>query len=151
MRGKFFRQDLFTQCWAIPVWLLLGIAKIAIFTAPFRAIVARLGTPLNASSWIPLLTPEQLVRARKISKLIQGVAPYTLWDSNCFPQAISARLLLGLYGVPGSLFFGVHKDGKQMKAHAWVCADKIRVTGGYSFNQFTVVAGYLFFPEGGAR
>jgi hypothetical protein len=150
MLAKFFRQSLFVQCWTLPVWLLLGAAKIAIFCSPFSSFAGRLGTPLN-NSWIPLLTPAQAARAKKISTLIQGVAPYTPWDSNCFPQAITARILLGLYGIPGTFFFGVHKEGEKMEAHAWVCSGRVRVTGGYSFNYFAVVGSYLFTIKHGIR
>jgi hypothetical protein len=73
------------------------------------------------------------------------MARFTPWDSNCFAQAITARLLLGLYGLPYALYFGLKRDAGSMgmKAHAWVVAGRIRVTGGASFGRYTVVAMYV--------
>lgn len=46
-----------------------------------------------------------------------------------------------LFSVPYAIFYGVAKDPiEHMKAHAWVCSGPIQVTGGYAFDEFTVVA-----------
>lgn len=80
-----------------------------------------------------------------IGRLIAMTSRYTPWDSNCFPQAVVARLLLGLYGIPYALYFGLRRDAEsgELKAHAWVIAGKVAVTGGHSFNGFTVVGCYI--------
>jgi len=42
--------------------------------------------------------------------------------------------MLGLYGIPYSLFFGIDNDeGGIMAAHAWVSVGRVRVTGGRGF------------------
>ncbi|MFM2484967.1 lasso peptide biosynthesis B2 protein [Celerinatantimonas yamalensis] len=142
---KFARQTYFVKLWAAPVWVLLGLTKLMIFTLPFRLLASRLGTPQGNQYWVPLLSDTQQRRAQQISRVVQGMAVYTPWNSNCFPQAITARVLLGLYGIPGTLFFGLAKDHQhELSAHAWVVAGQIRVSGGYSFNQFTVMNAFLF-------
>lgn len=85
-----------------------------------------------------LLDPAQEARALQIGRLVRMTAVYTPWDSNCFPQAVVARLLLGLYGIPYVLNFGLMRDpaGGEMKAHAWV-------TAGASFGQFTTVGCFV--------
>ena len=68
-------------------------------------------------------------------------ATVTPWNANCQAQAIAARCLLGLWGVPYALFYGVASAPQQvMKAHAWVCCGPVAVVGGDAFNEFTVVA-----------
>ncbi len=139
---SFLRQPLFVQLWFLPVWFLLAISKVLIFTIPFQRLAPRLGVRTGIAPWVPLLTPEQTHRARLIGRLVQMTARYTFWNANCFPQAIAARWLLGLYNVPYVFFFGLSRDASDaagMKAHAWVVAGPVRVTGGYSFHQFTVV------------
>lgn len=91
--------------------------------------------------WIPLASPEQQLRAWKIGQTIRLAARYTPWNSNCFPQAVAARLLLGLYGIPYTLCFGLARDTDSAKinAHAWVTSGRIPVTGGTSFDHFAVV------------
>jgi hypothetical protein len=72
-------------------------------------------------------------------------AAYTPWDSNCFSQAVTARLLLGLYKVPYVLCFGLsrYREAGVLDAHAWILAGRINVTGGNSFETYTVVGAFL--------
>ena len=144
--GTFVRQPLFIQAWLLPVWLILGIGKALIFTLSFRRLAPRLGCQSGIAPWVPLLTPAQEQRALQIGRVVRLTAGYTPWDSNCFPQAIAARVLLGLYGLPYVLYFGLRRDPDDpagMQAHAWVAAGRVRVTGGHSFDQFTVVGCFV--------
>ena len=129
----------------IPTWLLLGLAKALIFIVPFRRLAAQLGEHAGVAPWVPVLTADQEARALLIGRLVRIASLYTPWDSNCFPQAVVARWLLGGYGIPYALYFGLMRapDSGEMKAHAWVAAGRIRVTGGSSFGQFTVVGSFV--------
>ncbi len=139
--ASFRRQPLFSQLWYAPVWMVLGIAKAFIFTFSFRRLAPHLGTWSGTGAWVPVLSAQQEQCALLIGRTVKTIARYTPWDSNCFPQAITARLLLGLYGIPYAIYFGLmkDKDTAEMKAHAWVAAGRIRVTGGDGFESFTVV------------
>ena len=144
--GTFLRQPRFIQAWFLPLWVLLGISKALIFTVSFRRLAPRLGQTSDIAPWVPLLDPAQEARALLIGRAVRLTAKYTPWDSNCFPQAIAARVLLGLYRLPYILFFGLMRDADDpagMKAHAWVAAGRVRVTGGTSFGQFTVVGCFV--------
>ena len=143
--SSFLRQPVFIQAWFLPVWLLLGFSKGGILLISFRRLAPRLGRPAGLSLWLPLLDERQVARARQIGRVVQLAARYTPWDSNCFPQAVAARVLLGLYDIPYALFFGLARDpaSSVMQAHAWVAAGKVRVTGGNSFDQFTVVGCFV--------
>lgn len=143
--ASFFRQSLWLQLWFLPTWILLGIAKVLIFTMTFRNLIERLGVATGVEPWVPLLSPLQQSRALRIGRVVRLAARYTPWDSNCFPQAVVARLLLGLHGVPYALFFGLSRarEGSGLAAHAWVAAGRVRVTGGYSFGEYTVVGTYV--------
>jgi hypothetical protein len=143
--SSFRRLSRWSKCWFLPVWLLLGAAKICIVLISFRRLAPRLGVMAGILPWVPLIEPSQEARALQIGRVVRLVARYTPWDSNCFPQAVVARLLLGLYGVPYLLAFGLARDveDRQMKAHAWVAAGRIRVTGGESFLHFTTVGCFV--------
>lgn len=142
---SFLRQPGFIQFWFIPIWFCLGVSKALIFTVSFRRLAPHLGRQSAIVPWLPLLEPRQEARALLIGRAVRMAARYTPWDSNCFPQAVAARLLLGVYGIPYALFFGLMRDpdAREMKAHAWVAAGKVRVTGGTSFGQFTVVGCFV--------
>lgn len=92
-------------------------------------------------AWIPLLTSEQRRRADQVCRSVRLAARYAPWTANCFPQALAASAMLRLYRVPYTLHFGLchSPGGRELKAHAWVSAGPVNVTGGASFQQFTVV------------
>jgi hypothetical protein len=142
---QFLREPRFVQLWVVPLWGLLGIGKALIGTLSFRRLASCLGDASGVAPWVPLLDPAQEARAAQIGRAVRIAARYTPWDSNCFPQALAARLLLGLYGVPYALYFGLTGDctSSGMKAHAWVAAGRVRVTGGESFGRFVVVGVFV--------
>ena len=141
----FLRHPIFIKLWLLPVWLLLGISKALILAVSFKRLAPRLGVHEGTAPWVPLLDRTQEARALAIGRVVRLAARYTPWESNCFPQAVAARLLLGLYRIPYVLYFGLARDAESggMKAHAWVAAGRIRVTGGASFRQFTVVGCFV--------
>lgn len=141
----FWQLPGFTKLWLLPTWMLLGFSRALIMVVSFKRLAPRLGIHDGANPWVPLLNDSQELRALEIGRLVRLAACYTPWKSNCFPQAVSARLLLGLYRIPYALYFGLARDlavGK-MQAHAWVAAGRVRVTGGAGFNRFTVVGCFV--------
>jgi len=143
--GNFRRHSAFVKFWFLPVWALLGISRALILLVSFKRLAPRLGRHTGAAPWIPLLDGAQEARALEIGRVVQMAARYTPWTSNCFPQAVAARVLLGLYRIPYALYFGLARDlsAGGMKAHAWVAAGRVGVTGGASFRQFTVVGCFV--------
>jgi len=138
---SFARSSWFVKCWFFPVWLMLGICRFLILTIHFRRMAPWLGEQAGIAPWVPLLDPGSENRARSVARVVQMASRYTPWESNCFPRAVVARILLGFYGVPYSLFFGVSRGSTdvEMEAHAWLVSGRVSVTGGASFGKFTVV------------
>lgn len=135
----------FEKVWFLPVWLLLGISRFVILTIPFRHLALRLGAHEGIAPWVPFADSRAEARALSISRVVRMAANFTPWKSNCFSQAVTARILLGLYGVPYSLFFGVNRNTEDamLTAHAWVTVGRVPVTGGIGFDQFTVVSCFI--------
>lgn len=145
---NFARRSEFEQMWFLPCWLLLGLSRLLILTVPFRHLAPWLGMQMEVAAWVPLVGSDGEARALSIARIVQMAARHTPWTSNCFPQAVTARILLGLYGIPYSLFLGIDNDkGAIMAAHAWVSVGRVRVTGGEGFGQFTVVGCFVAPPQ----
>ena len=72
----------------------------------------------------------------------KSAAPFNLpWRADCYPQAIIARLVLGLYRLPWTVSMGVRRDpaSGEMQAHAWVECGGLCVTGGNSNDSYSLV------------
>ena len=139
---SFYYVPLFIKFWLVPTWIMLGLARMTVLLIPFRMIAPRLGRSEIGAAIIPLATQDQKARALNIGRVIRLATKYTPWNANCFAQAIVARQLLSIYGLPYTVFLGfsanADKDGS-VGAHAWTISGSVPITGGYSFDHFTVV------------
>jgi len=141
----FLRRPRFERFCFVPAWLLLGVSRALILSIPLRKLAPWLGVSVSDREHFAQLTERQKYHALHIGRAVRWAACYTPWDSNCFAQALSARLLLGLFRVPYVIFFGAARDadGVALVAHAWVTAADIRVTGGPGSERFTVVGCFV--------
>lgn len=130
-------------------WSLLGLSRLAILVLPFAAVRRALGEHRDprATTVLPALDRPTIVRAARIGAAVQVAARHTPWRSECYPQALTARLLLLAAGVPHVVSFGVRRDGDALLAHAWVHAADVAVTGG-SGREYTEVGSFIWVPRG---
>ncbi|MBI1801543.1 MAG: lasso peptide biosynthesis B2 protein, partial [Chloroflexi bacterium] len=119
------RQD---QWLFVQVYILLGLARLAINTVPFRRLAEHLGAPLVESpAEVPI---PHLVEARRIAWAVRSASLYTPWQSNCFTQAVAAKYLLRRRGITSTLYLGAaFKARTELEAHAWLRCGPFCVTG----------------------
>lgn len=138
----------FVVLWLLPTILLLSACKLLLKAVPFRRLAPLLGEPLGQAAWLPLLTPAQRQRAQRIRHVTALATRLTPWEINCFPQALVARTLLGLYRIPYLFCFGMSRNsactaGEPFTAHAWVEAGRTAVSGGKGFRRYVLLSSYL--------
>lgn len=145
----FVHRDSFVQFWFAPAWLGLGLASLVIATFAFKRIAPRLGRFSGTTMPEFTLSAEMATRAVQVRRTVQLAERYAPWRCDCYPQAIVARCLLGVLGIPFALCLGLRKDPVTgaMAAHAWVCSGPILVTGGEGEPEYRIVAVF----EGGSR
>ena len=137
----FARQSRLSQMLLLPAWCLTGLAQAIVLIFAFKSYAPALGRYAGLSAVIPLAEDRNYRAALSIGRAVRMASTLTPWQANCQAQAIAARCLLGLFGVPYAVFYGVANAPEQaMKAHAWVSCGPVAVTGGYGFDEFTVVA-----------
>jgi hypothetical protein len=111
----------------------LAASRMALVFLPFNSIAARLGTfsaPGHAAPNPTELSPEQLHIAHEIGWAVTRAARYVPFRAVCLPQAIAAKMMLRRRHVASALHFGVAiAAGEPLKAHAWLDADGVEVTG----------------------
>ncbi|WP_423605573.1 lasso peptide biosynthesis B2 protein [Sphingomonas sp. MS122] len=142
------RKPAFVLLWLAPAWLLIGLSAGLIALVPFRRIAPWLGVNRGAVAIKPAVDAQQQQRALRIAQTIRLAARHAPFRADCFPQALAARLLCALWRVPCAVHLGVAiGDGPaKMRAHAWVSAGEVIVSGGAgSFAAHTPVA--CFVPD----
>lgn len=141
------RQPVFVLLWLVPAWILIGLSSAVIALVPFRRIAPWLGVNLGAVAHRPPGTAAQQRRASLIGRTVGLAAHYASFRADCFPQALAARILCGLWRVPYAVHFGVALGGEgeaKMRAHAWVSCGDVVVSGGAgSFAAHTPVACFV--------
>jgi len=129
-------------------WSLLGLTRLMILLLPFSVVRRLLGERRDprVQDSPPALGDDVLAHAARIGATVGLAARHTPWRSECYPQALTARVLLGVARIPHTVSFGVRRDGDALVAHAWVHAGAVAVTGG-SGHRWTEVGSYAWTPR----
>ena len=128
----------------IQAYVWLGIMRFAINWVQFSTLARFFGTH-QAETPFQVSTKHHPV-LRRIRWAIVSASRYTPWESNCFPQATAAQLLLRQRGIKSTLYLGVKLDDsmpnqqRELKAHAWLRVGSYIITGKLGHEQFGVVA-----------
>jgi len=136
---NFYRRSWTERCLFFQAYCLLGVARLAINTLAFKRLAGWLGEHRTETS--EEISESQLAVSRRVSWAVQSASRFTLWRSNCFPQAITAQYLLRRRGVPTTMYLGcLIEDAGEMEAHAWLRSGCRIVTGRQGHQRFGVVA-----------
>ncbi len=118
---------------------MLGLARIGIRTLPFGA----LGRFLGARGESPMDdVPSAAGSLRRVAWALAAASAVAPWRCACLEQAIAAKAMLSMRGIPNTLYLGVARgrDGSGVSAHAWVRSGTTHVTGGRDVGPYAVVA-----------
>lgn len=139
---RLLRLPIGDQWLLVQTFVLLGVTRFLIRTLTFRRLERFLGARMAESS--QELSVAHLKRARKVGWAIRTVSERTPWVSNCFPQALTAKLLLRRRDIDSTLYLGAafaeHKQ--ELTAHAWLRCGPAYLTGGDGREKFGAVASY---------
>ena len=147
MGRGFVRLGRGDQIRLLAVWSLLGLTRLAILVLPFRVIRRLLGEDRAGITTgpPPALDERSRARATTIGTHIAVAARHTPWTSECYPQALTARILLGARRIPHRTSFGLRRQDGGLAAHVWVTAGSVAVCGGNG-GDYTEVASFLWLP-----
>ena len=122
----------------VQAYLLLGVTRLAINTVKFERLAKRLGA--SGVETAQEISPEQLQAAQQVAWAVRTASSYTPWKSNCFPQAMTAKMLLRQRGIASTLYLGAaFKARTELEAHAWLRCGPLLVTGGAGHLRFGTV------------
>lgn len=147
-RGHFGKMVSFVR---LPLSTKLLIAEAGAALA-VGAVLAALPLRLYAT-WLGAVGVEtagevsetQTERVRRIGWAIRMIASRVPFRSDCLPQAVAARILLGRRRIASTVYFGaaIRKSGDgqpTMEAHAWSRSGAIILTGNAARRGFKAVS-----------
>ena len=68
----------------------------------------------------PTATADQMARARCYARWLEAAARYHVVRAHCLHRALTLHQWLREDGVPSEPCIGVRRDGRELRAHAWV-------------------------------
>lgn len=80
---------------------------------------------------------------KQVYHTIKRIDKFAFWPTNCYTQAIAARLIFKRRNIKSKIYLGMTKDSEgKLLAHAWTkIGDKI-ITGGGNLEKYKVL--YIF-------
>lgn len=129
----------------------LGLARLAVTLLPFRVVARALGREgpvpdgLDGSAGP---AGRQAGAPGRVGWAVVAAARVVPWPATCLVQTLAASRMLALRRVGTVAVLGVDRDGGELRAHAWLKAGPVIVTGAPVHAGFTPVA---VFASGGTR
>ncbi len=130
-------------------YILCGVARAAIHLLPLRYLSPYFGRFERTLVISTRVTQRQLGQAIRIGQSVRLSAKYTPWDSSCLTQAMVAKFWCRLFKIPYVFYIGFAKAADEpsgYKAHAWITAGRISITGGNGLMDYNVIASYVYWP-----
>ena len=83
-------------------------------------------------------------QVKRIKRALSVVSRHVPWRSDCLPQALAARMMLGRRKIPTTFYLGVasvrQENGNMLEAHAWLRCGTIMVTGDEARPRFNIIS-----------
>ncbi len=123
---------------------LLGLAWLAVRLLPFRAIAPWLGMVHSPHEFLPeTILSGDARQAKAVRSALHAATRRLPWTSTCLMRCLAGRLMLGRRRVPSLVRLGVAREEAQERAHAWLIASGIDVSGGESAADFTPISDFV--------
>lgn len=109
--------------------------------SPMKKYVKKLGKEKTESPETALQEHQEYLLSLKTA--IRRAAKFAPFKSRCLQQAYAGKIILNKQNIPSTIYFGVAKDEtKGLKAHAWLRAGDIYISGGKERFEYAVVGNY---------
>jgi hypothetical protein len=122
-------------------YLLSALVKFGLIFLPFKVVLNRQG---KINSETPDTTDDFSLTFRKnVKSAMRLCDKYTLWKTECYTQALTAKILLNRNNIPGTIYIGFKKDENgKYEGHAWLRSYDMIITGGEKIDNYIVHSFY---------
>jgi hypothetical protein len=144
----FLRLNFKTKLLYIEAFLHLGMARY-LKSISFSKVAPTLGEQMRESSYELIAADKEILA--NVSRAINIMSRYTIWESQCLVKAMAAMKMLEKRKIDSTLYLGTAKDENGgLIAHAWLRSGPFYITGAEVMDRFTVVSKFSKKNEDGA-
>ncbi|MGG0249766.1 lasso peptide biosynthesis B2 protein [Peribacillus frigoritolerans] len=134
----FLRLNFKTKLLYIEAFLHLGRARY-LKSISFSKVAPTLGEQLKESTYELIAADKEILA--NVSRAINIMSRYTIWESQCLVKAMAAMKMLEKRKIDSTLYLGTAKDENGgLIAHAWLRSGPFYITGAEVMDRFTVVS-----------
>ncbi|CAH0175863.1 lasso peptide biosynthesis B2 protein [Peribacillus simplex] len=134
----FLKLNFKTKLLYIEAFLHLGRARY-LKSISFSKVAPTLGELMKESSYE--LNAADKETLANVSRAINIMSRYTIWESQCLVKAMAAMKMLEKRKIDSTLYLGTAKDENGgLIAHAWLRSGPFYITGAEVMDRFTVVS-----------
>jgi hypothetical protein len=122
-------------------YILSGLVKLTLVFLPFSKVLKWQGE-INIES--PECPDQFSAEFRKsLQSAMRLCRKYTIWETECYTQALTAKILLNKKRISGTVYIGFKKeDTGSYMGHAWLRSFDRFITGYEEKNAYTVHSFY---------
>ncbi|MGG3478564.1 lasso peptide biosynthesis B2 protein [Peribacillus frigoritolerans] len=143
----FLRLNFKTKLLYIEAFLHLGRARY-LKSISFSKVAPTLGEQMKESSYELIAADKEILA--NVSRAINIMSRYTIWESQCLVKAMAAMKMLEKREIDSTLYLGTAKDENGgLIAHAWLRSGPYYITGAEVMDRFTVVSKFSKKNENG--
>jgi hypothetical protein len=143
----FFKLNSKTKLLYIEAFLHLGRARY-LKSISFSKVAPTLGEQMKESSFELIAADKEILA--NVSRAINIMSRYTIWESQCLVKAMAAMKMLEKRKIDSTLYLGTAKDENGgLIAHAWLRSGPFYITGAEVMDRFTVVSKFSKKNESG--
>jgi hypothetical protein len=125
----------------IKAWFLSAFVKITLVFLPFSRVLKWKGQPGKETPNLP--DPRTEAYRRQLQSAMRLVALYTPWKSECYTQALTAKIILQQRGLPATIYIGFRRDRTgAYEGHAWLRSYDRIITGNQEIDTYEVHTSY---------
>lgn len=128
LRKRLFVEAVFTS----------AIVKFSLLFMPFARITRWLGNR-NVEVSDAQISSESNTYLAETQKALKLCDKYTPWPTECYTQALTAKILLRKRAINSILYIGFKKgENNNFDGHAWLISQSHVITGHCDFSQYQV-------------
>lgn len=122
-------------------YFLSALVKLTLVFMPFSRVLKWQGAVNSESPQGPDISSAGF--RKSLQSAIQMCDKYTLWKTECYTQALTAKILLNRQGIAGTIYIGFKKTEKgEYKGHAWLRSYDRIITGNIDLPSYSIHSFY---------